>query len=336
MSDGVTPAGGAWWAISGRFDDPATLTGFRLGIGPLGGPAHVIEQELEPLRGDRLRWGQPKADGPAAGLIAYAFGDGQSSEVWTASIDDGQPTKVGDLEGIVASIELDRTRGVAYVVTGRLPFEAVDLVIVDLASGAIDVLATISVSSESDDHIDTELDESSGHLLLLACGVACRLTGIDVGQRTVSWDRPSDFQTLAGSVPGSVLAARPCGTPCATQRIDTADGIGERSAEACDVATLGIRFGTTAVVTDSDGQSCRRRGEPTTLYIFQGPGLEPVASKVLAEGYALVVNGWDGGYEATPGSVVLSPGGSMQPLIEDPAAGQLLDLATGAVALPGG
>ena len=317
-----------WRAIRERFDDPATLAGVQVGYGQLGQPARIFERELQPLRGDRLRWGAPVADGPVAGQVAVALRDGAVSEVWLIDIETGEERKIVDRTGLITSLELDPEGGRAHLVETTLPFETVDVVSVGLADGVVTEVTAVEVADVARGHVDTHLDTATDRLLVLACGITCELIGVDVADGSIAWSRPSDHRALTGGRPGSVLAWHACGIPCATQLVDPVTGIGEPAAETCGSVAIGVRSGAIAIATDSDGSECPEMDAPPTIHVYADRAATPLASKTVPDDLTLVHNGGDIGYDIDPSAVLVIR--SLEDLFDEPSLPRLLDLATGA------
>ncbi len=318
-----------WRAVSTVYDDPATAVGAELAYGRFGAPGRVFDRAFAPLRGDRLRWGGPVADGPLGGLIAVAFRDDDTTEIWTIDVETGAETKIAERAALISGLELDPRAGVVHLVETTLPLEAFEVVTLDLDSGAPTHVTTIPVADVAREHVATHLDPSTGTLLVLACGFTCELTGVDLAGGAVAWSRPSDHQALTSSLPGIVLASHTCGLPCATQLIDPVTGTGTRAADTCGSAVLGVRAGAPAIATDSDGETCRELGAPPTIHVWTDPWVTPTASRVIPGDLFLDSDGGETGFDVDPSAVLLVH--SADDVAAGATEGRRLDLSSGAL-----
>ena len=319
---------GEWWAIRDVFDDPATLTGVQVGYGQFGEPAEIFEREFEPLRGERLRWGAPVADGPVDGQVAVAFRDGAVSEVWLIDTATGEERKVAERPGLISSLELDPEGGVVHLLETALPVASFDVVSVGLDGAPAQEIVSIEVADVARDWVDTHLDTATDRLLVLACGFTCELTGVDLSDGTIAWSRPSDHHTLTGGPPGNVLASHHCNIPCATQLVDPATGAGLPGPETCGTPAIGVRSGAIAIATDTDGSACPEMDVPPTIHVYADDRSTPIASKTIPDDLRLVGNGGDIGYDIDASAVLVMR--SLEDLFDEPSLPRLLDLSTGA------
>ena len=119
---------------------------FQLGYGRFGEPARSFERAFEPLRGERLRWSDPVADGPVGGQVAVAFRDGPVSEVWLIDIATGEERKIAERPGLISSIELDRDASVIHLLETTMPVDSFDVVSVGLDGDPAQAIVTIEVA----------------------------------------------------------------------------------------------------------------------------------------------------------------------------------------------
>lgn len=328
------PLEAEWWALQSIFSDPQTYIGFDLGVGSFSDPATVIRRRFEPIRGPLVRWVLPQADGPIGGLVAFAYGDGRTSEVWTVDLQTGLERRVAQRAKNILAVGLDPARRRLYTVERAPQGKLLQVVALDMDSGTVTPVATLSSDLGDDGSVDLELDPELGVLVALRCGAICELAGIDVVAGTLLWEGPSDYTQLAGGSPETVLMVDTCGRPCRPRTIETLTGVATSTGFACEGAVVVPARDAGLVITDSDGERCPVRSDAVGLYVYELGSPSPLAVVSLRPDFRLVVDGYASGYSGTSNWVVAAPGGTLVSMLGQDPQVQLLSIPDGRVITP--
>lgn len=330
-SIGPASTGGSWWALEVTFVEPSRMSGLRLALGVLGESTTVVERGLDDLVGEEMRWGRPRAGGPDAGHVAYSFRNGASAEIWVVDAATGRERKVASRPADVAALDLDLGAGFVYTVETTALATRFVIARTDLATGTTTALTELAREKGPDGSVDARLVDDATMLVVLTCGGSCRAAGIRTIDGTVQWDRPIDATLLIGGIPGAIGAMRTCGLPCPAKLIHTVTGDLQDLGRNCEAVSLALRDGNPAMVTDSAGRTCRGRGERWKVAVYQADQRDAIATRDVADGQTIVVDGGATGYDTDPGWALLSDG-AWPGSADDPAPGlSLLDVESGEI-----
>ena len=305
------PAGTAWFRLDPLLDDRGSLTGERLTVGLVDGPARHLELAPESF-----------ASGPQTGIVLVGEDDGIASRLRLLDVARGCETVVGRERATVI-------RGAILAPDGTSVWEHR----VNRATRADEgvwrrpldggptrrVLRGLAVDAAFGPTFSTELTlTADGRVSVASCGeLACRVRVFD--PRSGRVDRVEGTGPLLGVIDDRAIAYAPCGGfPCRVEGIDLRTGQRAVVLEDAGPAALGGPGGRALV-----HQTGRRALELLDLATLRRSPVAPGAQGAPVRGGSRATSGAD----IPDGWVLLAPAAH----ITDPAPAPRHDVATGGV-----
>jgi hypothetical protein len=311
---GRDPHDGDWWTLDPVFSDPSSLTGLHLLAGTFrNNRPSSINRRFAPVKGEAMRGALPAAAGPAGGIVAFSFWDGQESQVRTISIAGGGESLAAQTPDVVTALAIGPAADWIYFATlDRDTYRAKDLLRVSARGGAPEKVVSLA-SVERAPTVQIVVTPNGASLAVMTCETTCEISLLAVSEEKYSWTVPTTASWMAGIDDAHLLNVESCSDPCASEVIDLATGDRQLAGIVCDAAVLAAGPDAAVVSNAERGGSCARAPEGSAIlsYPLASPQDGVLVRRFASGARSLVAPSSRVGLDVDRSWVVVASGGDL-------------------------